>query len=360
MTILVGCGSTSEAGGEAAIGMGGAMDNGDATGDRGGPLATADAVVTIRGDAGSDPRASAGGATGGGGTSDDGSVPDASGDGSNGGAMADVVLVGAGDIADCGTNGAATTASLLDAIPGTVFTAGDNAYPDATAQNFADCYEPTWGRYKTRTMPAAGNHEYHTGSATAYFTYFGPAAGDPSKGYYSYDAGAWHVVVVNSNCTEIGGCSAGTPQEQWLRSDLAAHPTACTLAYRHHALFASGQQGSNPIMRDIWKALYDFGVELVVNGHDHDYERFAPQTPDGVADATYGIRELIVGTGGAPLYPFGTPKANSEKRDNSTYGVLRLTLHALGYDWQFVAQSGKTFTDAGAGRCHGPSSAVGK
>jgi hypothetical protein len=351
VTVLLGCGSASGAGGDH---LGGTPDDGDAIADSSGAGGMDVSQDVGRGSGGgvipdTSGANGAGGSVngdGGGGTGGMGGV-----DGEGG--VGAIVLVGAGDIADCGTNGASSTASLLDDISGTVFTAGDNAYPEASAQNFAQCYEPTWGRHKARTMPAAGNHEYHTPGAAPYFAYFGTKAGDPSKGYYSYDAGLWHVVVVNSNCVEIGGCSAGTPQEQWLRTDLATHPAACTLAYWHHALFASGQQGSNPIMLDIWKALYEFGVDVVLNGHDHDYERFAPQNPLGAADAAYGIREFIVGTGGAPLYPFGTVKANSEKRDNSAYGVFKLTLRDRSYDWQFVPQVGKTFTDAGTAQCHG-------
>ncbi len=264
------------------------------------------------------------------------------------------VLVGAGDIAGCNNlpAGAEATAKLLDAIPGTVFGAGDFALEDGSPEQFAKCYEPTWGRRKARTRPAPGNHDYHTKGASGYFQYFGKAAGDPEKGYYSYDLGAWHIVALNSNCSEIGGCGAGSPEEQWLRKDLASHPTLCTLAYWHHPLFTSGRHGSDDAMRPIWQALYEGGAEIVINGHDHDYERFAPQDANGRADAARGIREFVVGTGGRSLRTFKTPVPNSEIRSSDAFGVIKLTLRPSGYDWKFVPVAGKTFTDSGSDVCH--------
>jgi len=263
------------------------------------------------------------------------------------------VLVGAGDIASCSSSGDEATAALLDAIPGTVFTAGDNAYSDGAADEFANCYDPSWGRHKARIRPSPGNHDYHTPGASGYFGYFGAAAGDPSTGYYSYDLGAWHIIAVNSNCSEIGGCGAGSPQEQWLRADLAAHPAACTLAYWHHPRFSSGQHGSSTTYRAFWQALYDYNADVVLNGHDHDYERFAPQDPNGAADPARGLREFVVGTGGHSLRSFQRkPAANSEVRNRDAFGVLKLTLHPTGYEWEFVPEAGKTFTDTGSGICH--------
>jgi acid phosphatase type 7 len=267
----------------------------------------------------------------------------------------DPILVGAGDIASCDDlAGAQATANLLDNIPGTVFAAGDLAYPDGSDQQFANCYGPTWGRFKQRTRPAPGNHEYHSDGASGYTRYFGAAAGDPKKGYYSYELGAWHVVVLNSQCAQVGGCNAGSPQEQWLRQDLAQHPVPCTVAYFHEPLFSSGaKHGNGPEVKPFWQALYAAGADLVINGHDHDYERFAPQDPDGHADATRGIREFVVGTGGKSTHrSFGTPQPNSEARNAHTFGVLKLTLHATSYEWQFVPEAGKTFTDSGSGACH--------
>jgi uncharacterized protein YjdB len=258
-----------------------------------------------------------------------------------------LVLVGAGDIARCGDSGAENTARILDTVPGTVFTTGDNAYPDGTAEDFANCYDPTWGRHKSRTRPSAGNHDYHTSGATGYFDYFGSAAGARGEGYYSYDLGDWHVVALNSNIS----MSAGSSQEQWLRADLAATTKRCVAAYWHHPRFSSGDHGNSSRSQAIWEALYDAGAEVVLAGHDHVYERFAPQTPNAVADTERGIREFVVGTGGKSLYGFGTPEPNSEVRYNSTDGVLKLTLRSDGYDWQFIPTSG-SFSDTGSGTCH--------
>ncbi len=263
------------------------------------------------------------------------------------------VLVGAGDIADCkALSGAAKTANLLDRIEGTVFALGDTAYENGTAKQFADCYNPTWGRQKERTKPAVGNHEYGTAFAEGYFDYFGAAAGDRTKGYYSYDLGAWHVIVVNSNCKQVAGCKAGSPQEQWVRQDLAAHPAACTVAMWHHPRYSSGEHGDDPSMRDIWQALYEGGADVVLSGHDHDYERFAPQDADGKADPVRGIRQFVVGTGGRELYKWGKIEAASEVHNDETFGVLKMTLHPDGYDWEFIPVEGETFTDKGSGKCH--------
>jgi len=263
------------------------------------------------------------------------------------------VLVGAGDIADCrDLAGAEATAKLLEQIPGTVMAVGDLAYPDGTKENF-ECYDKTWGRVKSRTRPAPGNHEFHSAGAAYYFSYFGSAAGDPKQGYYSYEVGSWHIVVLNSECEAIGGCNAGSQQEKWLRADLAAHPVACTLAYFHKPLFSSGgAHGDDLEIKPLWQALYDANADVVVSGHDHDYERFAPQTPDAAADPKRGIREFVAGTGGKNHRPFTAPHANSEVRDATAFGVLKLTLRSGAYDWQFIPEAGKTFTDSGSGLCH--------
>src|SRR5918994_180315 len=264
---------------------------------------------------------------------------------------ASVVMVGAGDIAHCSTTTDEATAKLLDGISGTVFTFGDNAYNSGTSAEFANCYNPTWGRHKARTKPSVGNHEYLTSGASGYFNYFGAAAGDPKKGYYSYDRGAWHVVVLNSNCSNVS-CAVGSPQEQWLRADLAAHPNKCTLAYFHAPLYSSGQHGNGTSVRPFWQALYQANADVVLSGHEHSYERFAPQNPYGAFDSARGIREFVVGTGGKSHYPFGTIKANSQVRNASAYGVLKLTLHPRSYEWKFIPLAGKTFTDSGTNECH--------
>ncbi|WP_327372663.1 DNRLRE domain-containing protein [Streptomyces sp. NBC_01216] len=260
----------------------------------------------------------------------------------------DPVLVGAGDIATSGS-GDSATANLLDGIPGTVFTTGDNAYPDGTASDFANYYDPTWGRHKARTRPAPGNHDYHTSGASAYYSYFGANAGTAGKGYYSYDLGNWHVVSLNSEV----GMSVGSAQEQWLRADLAASTKPCTVAYWHKPRWtSSSSHGPDASTGPLVQALYDHDAELILTGHNHQYERFAPQNPSGQLDATHGIRQFVAGMGGASHYGFGTIQANSEARNSDTHGVLKLTLHAGGYDWEFVPEAGKTYNDSGTGTCH--------
>lgn len=263
------------------------------------------------------------------------------------------VLLAAGDIADCkDISGAEATAKLLERNPGTVIAVGDLAYPDGSKENF-ECYDKTWGRVKSRTRPAPGNHEFHAAGATPYFEYFGAAAGDSKTGYYSYEVGSWHIIALNSECKDVGGCQAGSPQEKWLRADLAAHPVACTLAYWHKPLYSSGSAHGNDLtVKALWEALYQANADVIIGGHDHDYERFAPQTPDGLADSPRGIREFVVGTGGKNHRPFGEIKPNSEVRDATAFGVLKLTLKPMGYDWQFIPEDGKTFTDSGSGTCH--------
>jgi hypothetical protein len=264
----------------------------------------------------------------------------------------DAILVGAGDIASCGSDADEATARLLDAIPGTVFAAGDDAYERGTADEFGRCYDPTWGRVRDRTLPAPGNHDYGTSGAAGYVGYFGARARPSGTTWYSREVGAWHVIVLDSDCSAVGGCGAGSAQERWLRADLAASGARCTIAIWHHPLFSSGEHGNNADLTAFWNDLYAAGADIVVNGHDHDYERFAPQAPDGRSDRARGIREFVVGTGGAALRAFGRVRPNSEVRNASTHGVLRLTLGADGYDWTFVPVAGESFTDSGSGDCH--------
>jgi hypothetical protein len=266
---------------------------------------------------------------------------------------ANATLIAAGDIADCtDLSGAEATAKLLEKISGTVAAIGDLAYPDGSKENFA-CYDKTWGRVKSRTRPAPGNHEFHSKGATFYFEYFGSAAGDPKDGFYSYDLGSWHIISLNSECVEVGGCNAGSREEKWLRADLASHSNACTLAYFHKPLFSSGGKHGNDLeLKPFFQALYDANADVILNGHDHDYERFAPQDPDGKPDPARGIREFVVGTGGKNHRPFGRPEAASEVRDDTAFGVLKLTLKPKGYDWEFIPEEGKAFTDSGSGSCH--------
>ncbi len=263
------------------------------------------------------------------------------------------ILLAAGDIASCSSSGDEATANLLDGLPGTILVLGDLAYNDGTAAEFANCYQPSWGRHKARTKPSPGNHEYNTPGATGYYAYFGVAAGDPLKGYYSYDMGEWHIIAINSNCSAIGGCGDTSAQTQWLRADLAAHPATCTLAYWHHPRFNSGaSHGNSTSMQPIWQALYDWGADVVLSGHEHTYERFGPQTPAGVADSVNGIVEFVVGTGGRSHYTFGAIQPNSLVREGNTYGVLEMTLGATGYDFEFKPVAGATFTDSGSASCH--------
>lgn len=267
----------------------------------------------------------------------------------------DPVLLAAGDIANCKMiAGAEATAKIIEAIPGTVAALGDLALSDGSAEDFANCYDKTWGAFKSRTRPAPGNHEFHSTGATPYFDYFGAAAGDPKKGYYSYELGAWHIIALNGECKDIGGCQAGSPEEEWLRVDLKAHAASCTLAYWHEPLFSSGAaHGNNANYHDFWEDLYDANATIVLNGHDHDYERFASQDPRGKADPARGIREFVVGTGGNHERTFAaSPQPNSEVRMTDIFGVLKLTLHSRGYDWEFIPQEGKSFHDAGSGACH--------
>jgi len=267
----------------------------------------------------------------------------------------DPVFVGAGDIASCDDlSGAYATAKLIEKIPGTVFAVGDLAYPQGTDEQFAKCYGPTWGRFKDRTRPAPGNHEYGTRGASGYARYFGTAAGDPDKAYYSYDLGQWHILSLNSECAKVGGCDEASPQGKWLQQDLAQRVAGCTLAYFHKPLFSSGlAHGNDREVKPLWDMLYHASADIMINGHDHDYERFAPQDPNGKPDPDHGIREFVVGSGGKNTHRFfAATRPNSEIRNSDTYGVLKLTLHPKSYDWQFVPQEGKTFTDSGSGTCH--------
>jgi hypothetical protein len=260
-------------------------------------------------------------------------------------------VVAAGDIAD-GTTGDDQTAALVDTIPGTVAALGDLAYENGSASDFATYYEPTWGRFKARTRPAAGNHEYQTLNAAGYFGYWGAVAGPPTQGWYSYELGAWHVIVLNSNCPFIGGCHAGSPQEAWLRADLAAHPTRCTLAYWHHPRFSTGVVGDSPDIRPLFQALYDGNADLLLAAHAHNYQRWSPLNPTGAADAARGIRQFVVGTGGRAFHEVSPPDPRQEIANDDTLGVLRLQLSSRSFTWQFQPVPGRTFTDSGSQTCH--------
>jgi VCBS repeat-containing protein len=261
------------------------------------------------------------------------------------------VLVGAGDMTHCERIEDDETARMLETVAGTVITLGDNAYPNGTDAEFAECYDPTWGRHKTRTRPSAGNHDYYTPGASGYFNYFGAAAGDPDKGYYSYDVGDWHIIVLNSECNEVGGCDLASPQGQWLQADLTSNPTSCTAAYWHKPRFSSDLEAPDPEFRDFWQLLYDAGADIVLHGHEHFYERFDPQDPDANADPR-GIRQFIVGTGGGGTESIDFPgQPNSVIADRSSHGIIKLTLHPTSYDWEFIPIPGDPLTDSGSASC---------
>jgi hypothetical protein len=251
------------------------------------------------------------------------------------------VLVGAGDIAQCDASSEAT-ARLLDAIGGTVITLGDNAYPKGGEQEYRDCYDPTWGRHKSRTRPAPGNHEYESPGAAPYFAYFGDRAGPPGQGYYSYEVGSWLVLSLNSNANF-------TDQVNWLQDVLGRSSARCTVAYWHHPSYSSGASAKVAAVGSFWSLLYAAGAEIILSGHDHHYERFAPQDERARADPERGIRQFVVGTGGAALHAPGGREPNSEIV-LATHGVLKLTLSPDSYQWDFIPVSGGG--DSGSGRCH--------
>ena len=263
-----------------------------------------------------------------------------------------VVVLAAGNIATCGRDGDEATAALLGSLEGTVFAAGDNLYPDNPGDSFETCYGPSWGRHRDRTYPVLGNHEYDTGTADPHFDFFGERAGPRGLGYYSLDLGDWHVIVLNSVADRIS-TERGGAQEAWLRHDLAtARNTRCTLAIWHHPRFYQGPWNKNGNVTAFWDALVAAGADVVVNAHFHLYERYAPQDTDGNPDAENGMRQFTVGTGGRGLEVQLEPAPNLEVRDNTSLGVLKLTLAPEHYRWEFVSVAGGTFSDSGSAACH--------
>jgi concanavalin A-like lectin/glucanase superfamily protein/calcineurin-like phosphoesterase family protein len=283
----------------------------------------------------------------------------------------DPVIAAAGDIAcdpgDSGYNGGngtsgrcqqrATSNLIVNTGLTGIVTLGDEQYDEASLTKFQQVYAGTWGRANSLNHPGIGNHEYLTPAAAGYFDYFNGVgnqngvAGPRDKGYYSFNLGTWHIVELNSNCSKVA-CSSGSSQDQWLRADLAANPTKCTLAFWHHPRWSSGLAGSNSNMGTLVTDLYRAGAEVILTGHDHLYERYAPQSPSAAAEPATGLREFIVGTGGKSLVDWSSIKPNSQVRNNTTFGVLRMTLHPSSYDWKFVPIAGQSFTDSGSTSCH--------
>jgi hypothetical protein len=266
------------------------------------------------------------------------------------------VLLAAGDIAECDHQGDEATAQILAKYPdATIATLGDNAYQEGTDKDFQACYDPTWGKFKDRTMPATGNHDEATKDAKGYFDYFGSVGGPFDKYYYSYDLGSWHLVVLNSDCWRVDGCAIDDPQATWLRNDLQQGPL-CTIAYWHRPPFSSGRYGrpgETARVRPLWQVLNEEGVDILLTGHEHSYERFVPMNTAGQRDDAHGVRLFVVGTGGGNLRPFGNPPLKTTViRNDTTWGVLKLDLGAGRYSWKFLPVAGSTFTDSGSGTCH--------
>ena len=261
------------------------------------------------------------------------------------------VVLAAGDLAACDLTTDDAVADLVASLEGTVLTLGDHAYPNGSAAEFANCYAPSWGRVLDRTRPVLGNHDYHTDLAAPYFAYFGAEAGTPGEGWYSFDLGEWHLVALNSNC-ELVGCSRDSPQGEWLANDLAANPTRCTLAFMHHPRWSSGPEGDQAKVAELWAVLVEGGVDVVLSGHAHVYERLAPVDSAGAVNADAGTRQFVVGTGGRSLYGFGPINPASEVRSNASYGVLKLVLHDDAYDWEFLPADDGGFTDSESSACH--------
>ncbi len=263
------------------------------------------------------------------------------------------VLVGAGDIARCDGDADEATAALVERLPGIVFTLGDNVYEQGTPEEFRECFDPSWGTVKERIrLPVPGNHDYKTRDAAGYREYFGGAAVRDGTTWYSQEVGTWHVVVLDSECSLLRNrCGPDSDQLEWLRRDLALSDARCTLALWHHPRFSSGDHGSDSAVAPFWDALHAAGADLVLNGHEHDYERFAPQDPAGRADPERGITQVIVGTGGAPLRDFKDPVTNSRVRSSLAHGVLSVVLQPSGWAYRFESVDG-SFTDQGSGTCH--------
>jgi hypothetical protein len=254
------------------------------------------------------------------------------------------VLLAVGDIGTCDDTNDDSVAALAKQLPGAIALLGDDVYPDGGLADYEHCFDPAWGPLRARIHPAQGNHDFESSDASGYYDYFGAAAGTAHEGWYSYDVGSWHLIVLNSDCPSVGGCGDGSPQLAWLTADLQANPALCTLAYWHHPRYSSGEHGDDPRTEQLWQTLAAAGADVVLSGHDHDYERLAPVA---------GIRSFVVGTGGHSLIAFTRPTIpQTEVRADDSYGLLALGLGAAGYSWQFVPIPGDVLSDRGTAACH--------
>jgi hypothetical protein len=261
-------------------------------------------------------------------------------------------VLAVGDIGDCTTNADDAVAEAMAEREGTILALGDIVYPDGSAEHFEGCFAPSWGALVPRIRPVPGNHDYETEDASAYFAFFGPAAGDPRRGYYSFDLGDWHLVALNSACDEPDiGCTEGSPQLEWLVQDLSQSSARCTLAYWHAPRFSSGKHGGDATVQPFWEILHRFGADVILNGHDHNYERFAPMGPDGQRDDATGMRQFVVGTGGSDLRPMGEIQPNNELWATGYPGFLQISLDDHGYEWAFLSTTGEV-VDTGSDTCH--------
>src|SRR4051794_1247711 len=265
------------------------------------------------------------------------------------GRRAPATVIAAGDIGTCESDSDEATAALVGRVRGTVLTLGDTVYPNGAAGELEECYDPTWGRFRDRTYPVPGNHDYYSDDAAPYFSYFGARAGTRGKGWYSFELAGWRLIALNSNCDAVG-CDEDSEQVNWLREELRRHPARCTLAYFHHPRFSSGSEhGSNDELQPIWATLATGGADVVLSAHEHSYERLALLDAEGAPDPARGVRAFVIGTGGADFYGFDEPVTGSEVRNDDTHGVLVLNLRDGSYDWRFVPAGDGGFTDAGSG-----------
>lgn len=265
-------------------------------------------------------------------------------------AGAAITLIAAGDIARCDLDGDEQTAALVKGLSGTVLTLGDSAYDRGSPKEFAECYDPSWGQFLERTWAVPGNHEHDTPDAAGYFGYYGDRAGPAGRGWYALRLGDWHVITLDSECRPAGGCEAGSEQVEWLVAELADRPSACTIVAFHKPRFSSGERGDERSVEPLWRLAVAAGVDVILNGHEHSYERLGPMDADGRPDAA-GVTVFIVGTGGAPLRGFPSIEPASQVRIDDHHGVLELQLGDGSFDWAFRSAPDGSVRDEGSGAC---------